>query len=382
MSQGSRAAGAAAGGPLENYANKSSLDRRNARYLARAALWDRSSLPRCRKCGRVSRNPTGEVGVRVSEGHAGFAGLVSCGSVWVCPVCSSKIMARRSLEIGAAVASAGSENLPVAFCTLTMRHSKGDHLAKLWDGLGKGWGRATSGVKWKRDREAVGLEGYVRVVEATHGVNGWHVHVHALLFAWGFERSGALDELMVPMWERWSAGLQSQGLRAPLPVGSEWHVVGGDLSGTALGDYLAKGAGAAGAIGAELTQTQSKVARSVHSTSPHWSLLTDGLVNGEVGPSKLWREWEKGSKGRRQIAWSRGLRERLGLVLEEKSDDEIAAEEIGSNDDTVVWITRPGWACLVREPHLIGQLLTEAEARSQADLSAWLWAQGIDHRRT
>ena len=376
--------GPAVGGAerLENYANKCSPTARDARYLARAALWDRSSLPRCRKCGRVSRNPTGEVGLRVSDGHAGFAGLVSCGSVWVCPVCSSKIMARRSLEIGAAVASAHSEDLPVAFCTLTMRHSKGDRLDKLWGGLAKGWRRATSGKHWQAQKVEAGHVGHVRVVEATHGRNGWHVHVHALLFAHGFAQSGGLDALMVPMWERWSAGLQSQGLRAPLPVGSEWHVVGGDLSGTALGDYLAKGAGASGAIGAELTQTQSKVARSVHSTSPHWTLLTDGLMNGEVGPAKLWREWEKASKGRRQIAWSRGLRERLGLVLDEKSDEDVAAEELGSNDDTVVWITRPGWWFLVNEPHLIGQVLSAAESMSQGDLSAWLWTQGIDHRRT
>lgn len=372
---------AAEGVRLENYANKSSLTPREARYLARAALWKASRMPRCRKCGRVSRTATGEVGVRVSDGHAGFAGLVSCGSVWVCPVCSSKIMARRSLEIGAGVASAAAEGLPVAFCTLTMRHTKGDRLGKLWGGLSKGWSRSTSGVKWKRDREAFGVEGYVRVVEVTHGRNGWHVHVHALIFAHGIGAPGGLDALMEPMWDRWSAGVQSVGLRAPLPVGSEWHVIGGDLSGTKLGDYLAKGAGAAGALGAELTQTQSKIARGVHSTSSHWSLLNDGPVNGEVGALKLWWEWEKASKGKRQIAWSQGLRDRLGLVLDEKSDEDVAKEEIGSEDDTVVFITKLGWALIVREPHLIGQLLTAAETMRPADLSAWLWVNGIDHRR-
>ncbi len=367
--------------PLENYANKCSPTAREARYIARGALWDQSTLPRCRKCGRVSRNPTGEVGLRVSEGHAGYAGLVSCGSVWVCPVCSSKIMARRSLEIGAAVASAASERLPVAFCTLTMRHDRNDSLAKLWGGLAKGWRRSTSGKAWMNAKDAHGIEGYVRVVEVTHGRNGWHVHVHALLFAYGFDDRGGLDRLMVPMWDRWSAGVQSVGLRAPLPVGSEWHVISGDLSGTALGDYLAKGAGAAGAIGAELTQTQSKIARSVHSTSAHWQLLNDGPVNGEVHALPLWREWEKVSKGKRQIAWSRGLRERLGLVLEVKSDEEVAAEELGAVDDTVLWITRPGWWALIGEPRLIGETLTAAENMSTSDLSAWLWQHGIQHRR-
>jgi hypothetical protein len=290
-------------------------------------------------------------------------------------------MARRALEIGAGVAAATAEGLPVAFCTLTMRHHQGDSLAKLWNGLRAGWSRATSGRAWKEDRESFGVEGYVRVVESTHGRNGWHVHVHALIFAEGISSEPELVRLMEPMWQRWSAGLQSVGLLAPLPVGSEWHLVGGDLSGTALGEYLAKGAGAAGAIGMELTQTQSKVARSVHSTDSHWQVLRDGPVNGEVAGLRLWREWEKASKGKRQIAWSQGLRERLGLVLEEKSDDEIAGEELGTSDDTVVWITRPGWSALVREPELIGPTLTAAESMTARDFSVWLWAHGIEHRR-
>ncbi len=269
----------------------------------------------------------------------------------------------------------------MAFCTLTMRHHRQDSLVKLWAGLSKGWGRATSGKHWIAQREAAGVEGYVRVVEVTHGRNGWHIHVHALIFAHGFAAPGGLDSLMLPMWDRWSRGLQSTGLRAPLPIASEWHVIDGDLTGTSLGEYLAKGAGAAGAIGAELTQTQSKVARGVHSTAAHWQLLNDGPVNGEVAPIKLWREWEKASKGKRQIAWSRGLRDRLGLVLEVKSDEDVAAEELGAADDTVVWITRPGWSTLITEPRLIGETLSAAENMRTADLSAWLWANGVDHRR-
>lgn len=369
------------GALLENYANKSSAQARKARYMARSALWNVSTLPRCRQCGRTVRNDSGEVGVRVSDGHAGFSGLVSCGSVWVCPVCSSKIMARRALEVGAAVASAGAEGLPVAFCTLTMRHGRSDSLRRCWDALAQGWGRATSGRAYAADRIGFGVEGYVRVVEVTHGRNGWHVHVHALLFAHGFGTDDDLEDFMRPMWDRWSRGVQAAGMKAPLPVASEWHRVGGDVSGTALGEYLAKGAGAAGALGMELTQTQSKVARSVHGTDPHWIILRDGPVHGEVSALRLWREWETASKGRRQIAWSQGLRERLGLVLDEKSDDDIAAEEVGQSDDTVVWITRPGWASLVASPWLIGDVLSLAETMTTDGLSAWLVAHGIEHRR-
>jgi hypothetical protein len=376
--------GTAPGGRLDNYANKYSPPgqgtAREARYVARASLWKASSLSRCRKCGRVSRDRSGEVGVRARDGHAGFSGLVTCGSVWVCPVCSQKIMSRRALEIGALVAAAGSEGIPVAFCTLTMRHHRGQSLGQLWDALAKGWKSATNGKHWQAQKAAAGFEGYTRVVETTYGDNGWHVHPHCLMIGHGLGTQSGLDALMVPFWERWSRSLQRAGLAAPLPKASDWQIVGHHLEGTKLGEYLAKGAGAAGAIGMELTQTQSKIARSVHKTSSHWSLLTDGPVNGEVQALRLWREWEKSSKGRRQIAWSRGLRERFGIIAD-KTDEDIAGEELGTVDDTVVYITRRGWEHLVRTPVLIAQLLHAAETLTPYQLSQWLWAKGIHHRK-
>jgi hypothetical protein len=376
--------GTAPEGRLDNYANKYSPPgqgtAREARYVARAALWKASSLSRCRKCGRVSRHVSGEVGVRARDGHAGFSGLVTCGSVWVCPVCSQKIMSRRSLEIGALVAAAGSEGVPVAFCTLTMRHHRGQSLVQLWDALSKAWKASTNGKYWQAQKASAGLVGFVRVVEVTYGVNGWHVHVHCLMIGTGLGTESGLDGLMVPFWQRWSRSLQRAGLAAPSPAASDWQIVGHHLEGTPLGEYLTKGAGAAGAIGAELTQTQSKVARAVHKTEAHWSLLTHGPVNGEVEGLRLWREWEKGSKGRRQIAWSRGLRERFGIIAD-KTDDDIVREELGTVDDTVVYITRRGWEHLVRTPALIAQLLTAAETLTPYQLSQWLWDQGIHHRK-
>jgi hypothetical protein len=169
-----------------------------------------------------------------------------------------------------------------------------------------------------------------------------------------------------------------------LPHASEWHQVEEAGDGSSIGMYLAKMFSeptAAAAIGAEMTLTQSKVAQSVHSTRPVWALLDEGVFDGEAGPLWQWHEWERGSKGRRQIAWSKGLREELGLIEAEKSDEEIAAEEVGSVDDTMVWITRGGWGCLLRTPALIPDVLNAAEQLGADGLSAWLWSNGIEHRR-
>lgn len=317
----------------------------------------------------------------MTEGRAGFAGLVTCGSVWVCPVCSAKVMARRALEIGTVVAAATAEDMPVAFGTFTVRHNRRQPLATVWDGVAAGWKRVRTGKSWTTAVERFGIEGYCRVQEVTFGVNGWHPHVHSLFIGSGLNSDAEVERFFMPTWKRWAAGAQSVGLEAPLPRGSEWHLVnGGHLSGTALGEYLSKGYDAAAAIGMEMTQTQSKVAQGVHKTRPTWELM-QGAINGEVRPLRLWWEWEQASKGRRQIAWSRGVRERFGLVEVEKSDDEIAAEAIGTERDALVHITRDGWGQLVHEPALIPQVLEVAEQTGQAGLSKWLIDHGIEHRR-
>jgi len=289
-------------------------------------------------------------------------------------------MARRALELGTMVASAHAEGLPVAFGSLTVRHHARQPLSVVWGGVAKGWKRVTTGRAWNESRHSFGIEGYARVQEVTYGANGWHPHVHALFIGAGLETEADIDRFFVPMWKRWAAGAKSVGLDAPLPKGSEWHRVNGDLSGTDLGEYLSKGYDAAAAIGMEMTQTQSKVAQGVHKTRPTWELM-QGAIDGEVRPLNLWWEWERASKGRRQIAWSKGCRERFGLHLDEQTDDEVAAEVVGTEADVIVHITRQGWSDLVRTPALIPQVLDVAESLGQAGLSSWLSDHQIQHRK-
>lgn len=377
-------AGAEKAGSLENSRITFRPGTRNRRYDQRSGLWNVSSLPRCRKCGRAVVGEGGLVGVRVTDGRAGFSGLASCGSVWVCPVCSIKVQARRSLEIGCGVATAVGRGLPVAMITLTMRHDRGQRLDMLWSALSKSWNRVTGGTSWIAAVERYGIHGWVRVVEVTIGDNGWHVHVHALFFGDGLT-SAALDEMAEGMFGRWSRSLQRSKLRAPLPSGQDWHLVTEAGDGSTIGDYLAKAfrePKTAGALGAEMTLTQSKTAQGWNKTRPVMSLLDEGALDGEVRPLRIWHEWEKGSKGRRQIAWSKGLRQELGLVEVEKTDEEIAAEVLGSKDDTVVQITSRGYGQLVRRPNLIPDVLNGAEQLSAERFSAWLWQEGIEHWRT
>lgn len=375
---------------LDRYASNSSpqISRHDAchspreyRFYRRGVVWDVTRLPRLRRCGRVVIGQHG-VGVRrTAAGVVGLAGLETCGSVWACPVCNAKIMARRALEIGAAVTAWEAAAGKVGFLTFTMRHSTADSLADLWDALAYAWGKVTSGKAWRRDKERFGVAGWLRAVECTvTWDNGWHVHVHALAMLDGSQRGRDLAALHARMFGRWERALVRKGLEAPLMIGQDARLIKGGAH-EALGLYLTK-AQDRDTIGLEMVHTQAKKGRHGSASMTPWELLTvidTGEDEGTVLRAlDLWHEWEAGSKGRRQIAWSKGLRDLVGLGTE-KQDEDVAAEVVGDESDTVVYITRDGWKRLRQHPVLIGQMLDVLAEQGDGALRLWLRRWQIEH---
>lgn len=350
------------------------------RYKALRLLWRRTSLKSVRSCQHHSVLPDGKVKVLVTPTAAGprvgFTGLATCGSVWSCPVCSHKISTRRGEDIAAAIRRWEEMGGRVAFVTLTMRHKRGQRLSDLWDALSSAW---TSVTQWEGDQERFGTPmtrrvthgarkgqvvtenkiGWLRAVEATHGVNGWHLHVHALMFLRG---DVDLDGLSKAMFQRWRARLVGLGLHAPIAskggLDARWVAVGDTAP---MADYFTKSTldGALRA-GFEASRGGHKKAGG---TTPFGMLANVTEHHPEVGNADStdvdhmvakadlarWWEWEAASKGRRQITWSRGFRDFLALDVEE-TDDEIAAED-ATTDDTVTHAhyVNSDWALLRRD---------------------------------
>jgi hypothetical protein len=328
-----------------------SVERRRIRWGARAMLWQSSSLKAVRCCGRVLHNdavgdPDDGQGVLVKRREvdgrpvASYHGLMTCGSVWACPRCSAVIAHTRAEEIGSAVRECHRQGGRVYLMTLTMRHTSRDSLSELWDGLSSGW-RAAFGVRsWTGqkartverrgrlidiaemigDAERFGVAGLTRVVEATYGAardggHGWHLHIHALVFATGSLATG-LENLGVEQlndirsrgrrsmggvrgriedqwgehvdWEwlarnvfaarvhsRWSAGLSKAGLVAPGWVGVDVREVA-DSGSDYLSQYLAKATyDVAAKIGMEVGAGQiTKSGRVMRNRTP-FEILAD-----------------------------------------------------------------------------------------------------------
>lgn len=365
------------GGPLlENNANKATPPPlRERRYDLRRLLWDVSTVRRLRACGRGRRAEV--VGVRCSEGHgAGFSGLVTCGSIWSCPVCSAKILARRSLEIGCGLLTWENSGGLLVMGTLTMRHNQGTRLADEFDALNEGWRGILRSRVWKKWLGRLGSPGLVRVVEVTYGPNGWHVHLHFVLLI-GKESSGALvADFGAWLSAKWIRTLALAGMPGAALAGQDVHLVDGVRAASDLGQYLVKSTayGVADSLGRELMGSWSKNARGVHSTEPAWRLAEDFGSTGDLDLLDLWHEYEKATKGRRQMTWSRGLRDLLDIGAEQ-TDEEVAEEVQG--DEDLVRITADGWAAvlMLREPTC--RILQAVETDGITGLRAYLDAHRI-----
>ena len=293
-------------------ATKSNINTtRRLRYKLQETISELLPHHRISRCCR--RRVKGEVGIHhIPGGPAFFSGLMTCSSVWVCPVCSAKITERRRLELKEAMAKASDRGLKAFLLTLTYRHARTDDLAASLEGFGKARRLFRNRKKWKKWAQRVGFFGSVYCLEVTHSErNGWHVHSHEIVFLdpGKSESAACWNEELLPSWqdacvtaglgEPNAHGLQIQNAQYASSYLSTWSV---DL---------------------ELTKAFSKKGK-LDSRTP-WDLARDFEETGDCRSAELFREFADAFKGKKQLVWSRNLRASLGMKRE-KSDQEIAEE--------------------------------------------------------
>lgn len=254
---------------------------------------------------------------KVKRAH--YRGLRVCGSVWCCPVCAAKITERRRVELTQAVI--GNSQFKTALVTLTLRHSQEDRLDVVLDALLSAYRFIKTGRQWQRFACDVGMVGSVRALEVTHGANGWHPHLHVLTF-----QTGSPGDLEGFFTERWLAALAREGQEALSGPGVDVRTADRDVA-----DYVAKYGKEPvdtdrpfrWTMEHELTKAPVKQA-GFGGASPS-QLLADYACHNDKEAGNRWREYALAFKGKRQLVWSRGLRDLLGLG-QEQSDEEIAKQ--------------------------------------------------------
>lgn len=279
------------------------------------------------------RGTSGDLSIRRSPNRerASFEGVQTCGSVWHCPICAPKIAAERRAEmqrgIYAWVNPEGAHRGSVYLVTYTYSHTaegagKGALGAQLGE-LGKVVSKFKASRAYKALMDACGVPGAIRALETTYGeLNGWHCHLHELVFARKGALVGAHARKLRALWVRYLVKHGLAGLRDGM-VGAERRaqlrellrhactVQGGDYAAEYVGKFGREPVEGHWGASHELTAGHLKRAqRSAHATP--WQLLRDAAA-GDVRSGELWREYAHAFQGRRQLFWSRGLKELLGV---------------------------------------------------------------------
>lgn len=362
------------------------VDRRAARWRGLQVLWRRSTLKRVRICRR-RRSAGAEVEVVVNAGTAHYRGVQTCGSVWVCPMCSARILATRATEVESALvrhlagwvrpnglrAARGSAR----FVTLTVPHDAGDDLAALWDTISDGFARVLGGRGWMADRERYAVKGTIRATEVTHGANGWHPHLHVLVLSHAVLTEDEWQALVRSMGARWRSAVVAAGWRRPLGTIGVHNSAVSLRAAKDLARYVCKvedEAKVTRSLGNEMTRHDLKVGRR-KGRGP-FSILADAIATGDVDDLELWQEWERVSKGRRGLCWSKGLK--AALAVDEVSDAAAAAAEVGG--DAVMVVPSCDWALVVGTMGAPVGLLAAVEAEGEQggrEFISALWAAAV-----
>jgi hypothetical protein len=293
------------------------------RSLGREILKKNGVERRMRWCGsRISRGGDGvSLYARPDRPYGRVGGVCVCGQSVCCPVCAPRIAAFRAAEVAEAFQRARNAGWEVGLETFTKPHQldrRPDALAREIRSFSSLW----ETFQHNRSRREKGHEGHHVGREVNWGSNGWHYHFHRLRY----DRPGTFEPLRARA--QWLAALESDGLRSE---GADTHAYDfGAIGDEAGARYIAKVSTAveaqARAIGSEIASSATK-GRNLNTLLAHHA----------AGDLEAGQTWLNGvccvtALKVSSVRWSRKLRWKLGLDAE-KSDEEIAAEEILPTDE-------------------------------------------------
>lgn len=309
------------GSALGNNGNNSGQQRRNEALRLREILWRVSSIEDFRKCGRVPNS----LYFPVVETPHGFRlrGFCRCHSIWCCPICAPEIRAARGAELSSAV-SRHLETGSATFGSATVPHGISDALKNSLSVVMKAWDRMNTNRAVQNFRTAHGWLGFCRACEVTHGPNGWHPHLHWIDF-WSEPLGDSERDYQAVLTSAWASAVVGLGMGRPsVERGVKVLLIGEEFDT----DYIFKLDPKA--AGFELTSLTTKVARS-RNLAP-FDLLR--LAGSSIEPywRNVWHEYEAGTRGRRMLGWSRGLRSSLGVALEDPDVERMPSLQVGNVD--------------------------------------------------
>ena len=298
-----------------------------ARIHARQLLCAYGVRHRMTFCGARVRLRKEGVGVyrRPDRVVGRVSGICLCGGSITCPVCAPRISARRVGELVEAVNVCRARGYAVQMATYTLKHAAGCVLFDEVDVWKRAWRVANTG--WCSGRARANRVGYVNSAEVTFGQFSWNFHRHLLLI--GREPANALA-----LKDAWRKGAMEVGR-----YDRNFEEHGFNLLDVELGAerYIAK-------IGREIGSPHGKTS----SRTPLRLLIDDMLGDRLAG--EAWIESVVALSRHKvgAVRWSPRLRGYLGLD-EEKTDEQLAAEEAVPTDELLGYLSEHQWQRVVEK---------------------------------
>lgn len=325
---------------------------------------------RVSKCHYARVKPNVEIKQKLASkkgNRAYYTGIVACGSVWVCPVCSVKIQEKRRQECATIFDKARSEGLQVQLVTLTFPHYSGDSLSDLLKRQQAALKFFKSGKQYTKFKDRFQVFGFIQNRELTHSPrNGWHPHNHIGYITKDFTEVES-DEFTQFLKNKWSLALGRAGF--VFNHGGESRACD-VLPNANLNDYLAKTDGHFNkwGVSAELSQSHKKKGRG--SRTP-FQIIEHFQLTHTRTDAQLFIEYLGATKGKAQMFFSRGLKDWAGL--NDESDQEIA--DGSESDPQVMYLNAMDWI-IVRDRKAQSLLLDIVEREGKYAAEEWLLDAG------
>lgn len=288
-------------------------------------------------CHRNLNNIDGLVGVFRKRNGSGarFSNIGTCGSVWHCPVCAVKVSEQRRKELQRAMVVWVTCKCGNAYLlTLTFPHTGGDLLAENLIKFEKAIQTFKNSRTYKNTLERFGSAGVITSREVTWGTNGWHPHLHMLVFAGaGMESDKRTLFMLKSAWLRacHKRRLLERSCRLKNMRDFWRHAL--DLrGGEKAAEYIAKfGRDERWGVSSEMTRFHSKVGirKGAWMDDQHFTpfQILEWASNGDKTASALFKEYAEAYHGKRMITWAPGLADRIGVDKKQPTDEEVAALE-------------------------------------------------------
>lgn len=292
---------------------------RRLRIVAQSVIASSAGAKRFKRfieCGNVPYSKEDMISLNYSPStdEAFTGGLSSCGSTWLCPECSSKVMAYRCKSVQTAITKwcAESPENAVYMVTLTQSHNLKDKLKNMLPAQADALSRFWSNGSVKRLMKSIGLGFRISTLEITYGRNtGWHPHRHILLFC---KRVSDVAVFEVKLRSYWWSALSSVDCK-----GNDYalRVDGGAYAS----EYVTK-------LAKEVTLSSLKRSPDGFTRYTPFALLAYISEYRKDKQAIQWaydafREYAETTKGRHAFQFSKGFSEYFNI--EEVTDENIAA---------------------------------------------------------